>query len=251
VDLRLLPAHSEGRSGRARRSGPRILSSEVEEALGKLVPAYLRLRGAMELRNALWGYWSACEASTPIDLAIFRAATEALKKGWFASTGAKSNGNYMPKDDFDRVTSDLFSALEGRIAAHPAAKQVMNNLRRQYRMSGNEEVRAFYAEINLPLGTTEQAAMGAANIPAHGGITTGGKLNELVRHGRAYRTLFARTLLRLLGYDGAYGGLHGARISHETAGRTRCWLRVAESFRILTEPTIRHRKVIDFPAGRP
>ena len=57
---------------------------------------------------------------------------------------------------------------------------------------------AFFSEIDLRIGVAENAARRAANVPAHGSITTAGNIKELVRHGRAYRTLFARTLLRML-----------------------------------------------------
>jgi hypothetical protein len=69
---------------------------------------------------------------------------------------------------------------------------------------GNEEVRAFFAKIGLKVGAVEEAAMRAANEPAHGTMTPGEKMKAYVVHGRAYRTLFARTFLRLIGYDGAY-----------------------------------------------
>jgi len=182
----------------------RIPSADIEAVLAKLVPRYLELRDSMDLRNALWGYWSACEAATPIDLAIFRASVEALKKGWYAASGGRSDGNYMSKESFDEVSGDSLRLIEERLAKHPAAKEILNNLRRAYRMSGNEEVRMFFARIGLQLGAIEEAAMRAANVPAHGTMTPGGKMKEYVVHGRAYRTLFARTFLRLLGYDGQY-----------------------------------------------
>jgi hypothetical protein len=182
----------------------RIASADVEGVLAKLVPRYLELRDSMELRNALWGYWSASEAATPIDLAIFRASVEALKKGWHAASGGRSDGNYMSKTSFDEMSGDALALIEERLGKESGAKEVMNNLRRAYRMSGNEEVRAFFAKIGLQLSPVEEAAMRAANVPAHGTMTPGSKIRDYVVHGRAYRTLFARTFLRLLGYDGPY-----------------------------------------------
>jgi hypothetical protein len=182
----------------------RMASADIEAVLAKLVPKYLELRDRLDLRNALWGYWSACEAATPIDLAIFRASVEALKKGWYAGSEAKPDGNYIPKDAFDEITRDVFATVEQRLTNHSAAKEIMNNLRCAYRMSGNEEVRMFFTKIGLDLGAVEKAAIGAANVPAHGTMTPGDKMKEYVVHGRAYRTLFARTFLRLLGYHGSY-----------------------------------------------
>ena len=117
----------------------RMASADVEGVLAQLIPKYLEQRDRMDLRNALWGYWSACEAAAPIDLAIFRASVEALKKGWYAASTVKSDGNYISKKSFDEATGDAFATVEQRLAIHVAAKEVMNNLRRAFRMSGNGE----------------------------------------------------------------------------------------------------------------
>jgi hypothetical protein len=187
-------------------------STEVETALAALVPSYLKLRSPLGLRNALWAYWSACEAPAPIDLALFRAAVEALKTRWFASAGTKSGGVYLAKAEYEKVTKEPFDtvekALTGAVAKGLAdqagAATILNKLGGAYRMGNNEQVRTFFEEIGLPIGAAEREAMKAANVPAHGGITTGGNIKTLDLHGRAYRALFERTFLRLLGYGGRY-----------------------------------------------
>jgi hypothetical protein len=174
-------------------------STEVEDVLSKLVPSYVNVRDTMRLRNALVGYWTAFEAPPPIDLALFRTAVEALKNGWQASLETKGQGSYMKKKDFDKITGDLFKTLEERLP-----KEVMDGLRGAYRMSGNEQVRKFFATIGLVDGKAEKEARKAANFPAHGAVTTGGNDRESIRHARAYQVLFVRVFLRLLGYDGPY-----------------------------------------------
>ena len=181
----------------------RVPSGDVETVLARLVPSYLKARDSLGLRNALWAYWSACEASTPIDLALFRGAVEALKKGWFESSRTKSKGVYMPRDEYERLTRELIDAVRQGLAGREGASTIIDKLGRAYQMGSNEQVRTFFEEIGLPIGATERAAMKVANVPAHGGIT-GGNLQDFVRHGRAYRTLFERTFLRLLGYEGEY-----------------------------------------------
>jgi hypothetical protein len=181
----------------------RVPSGDVETALAVLVPSYLKARKPLALRNALWAYWTACEASTPVDLALFRAAVEALKSGWFESSGTKSKGMYLPKGEFEKIIEGLLGKVQELLVGCDGASAIVNNLRRANQMGSNEQVRTFFREIALPVGATEQAAMKAANGPAHGGIT-GGDLKELIRHARAYRVLFDRTFLRLLGYGGTY-----------------------------------------------
>jgi hypothetical protein len=176
----------------------------IEVVLSKLVPAYLQAREPMGLRNALWGYWIACEAPPPIDLALFRTAVEALKKGWRASKEREGEGSYMPKEAFDTVTRDLFAMVEEKLGTQTHAKEIMDNLRGAYRMSGNEEVRRFFTRIGLTVGKVENKARRRANDPAHGTVTTGGAIREFIVHARAYQVLFARVFLRLLGYDGLY-----------------------------------------------
>jgi hypothetical protein len=177
---------------------------DIEVALAKLVPAYLQARAAMGLRNALWGYWIACEAPPPIDLALFRTAVEALKKGWRASREREGEGCYMPKEDFDTLTGDAFAMVKEKLGTQPHAKEILNNLRGAYRMSGNEQVRRFFGHIGLVVGKLETKARQRANDPAHGTVTTGGAIREFTLHARAYRVLFVRVFLRLLGYDGVY-----------------------------------------------
>lgn len=181
-----------------------MLSLDIETTLATLVPSYLRVRDSYGLRNALWGYWAACESPTPIDLALFRAAVEALKKGWFEATATKSKGLYMPNNEYAALTKDLIAVVKAKLEGQEGGNAIINKIARANQMGSNEQVATFFSGIGLPIGAAEQAAMKAANVPAHGGITAGPNLRKLVGHGRAYRALFERTFLRLLGYEGDY-----------------------------------------------
>jgi hypothetical protein len=179
-------------------------SGEVERVLADLVPKYLALRDELRLNDSLWTYWIAKEAPTGVDLALFSAAVESMKTSWFRSTKTTSKGEHMPKEDFEAIIKEVGVALRERLANHPAAQTILNRVAGAYRMGSGEQVRAFFDEIDLPIGRAEAGAMRARNGPAHGGVSSGANLNELVRHGHAYRTLFERTFLRMLGYEGMY-----------------------------------------------
>jgi len=64
-------------------------------------------------------------------------------------------------------------------------------------------MRMFFEEIGLAVGAAEKSAMGARHRAAHGSLVAE-ELVELVKFGNAYRTLFERVFLRLLGYEGEY-----------------------------------------------
>jgi hypothetical protein len=67
-----------------------------------------------------------------------------------------------------------------------------------------EKVLVFFKEIGLKIGKREDAAMKARGRSAHGGSGSAADFTELVQHGVAFRTLFERVFLQVLGYAGTY-----------------------------------------------
>lgn len=179
-------------------------SDQVERLLADLVPKYLSVRKSLHLNDALWTYWLAKEAPPGANLAMFSAAVEALKGAWFRSTSTKSKGIYMEKAKFDSLTEDLLETLRRRLPDDASSKAILNKIAGSFQMGSNAQVAAFFDEIGLPIGKLEKDAMRARNGPAHNGVVTGVDLAVLVNHARAYRTLFERTFLRLIGYEGTY-----------------------------------------------
>jgi hypothetical protein len=171
--------------------------------LAQLVPRYLAARESLGLHDALWSYWIAKEAPASIDLPIFSSAVEALKKNWLASAGSKSKGVRLPKKEFELLAGDLIEELRKRVREKKLPEELTRNFAGANRMGLGEQMRAFLKEIDIPIGEREQAAMAARHQSAHG-AGGGEELTELVRLGNAYRTLFERVFLRLLGHEGAY-----------------------------------------------
>ncbi len=174
-------------------------STDAERLLCELVPKYLENRTSLELSDALWTYWVAIESPLSADLVHYAAAVEALKNSWFRSTRTKSKGVYLPKEDYERLSCKTIDSLRGQV---PQA--VLNRITGAYRMGNAEQLRAFFDEIELPVGSNEEQAMKARHGSAHGGLSTEADVEELVRHANGYRALFERTFLRLLGYEGNY-----------------------------------------------
>jgi len=179
-------------------------SGDTEELLTQLVPRYLVARKPLRLKDALLTYWLANEAFSGIDLALYGSAVEALKNGWFGSNRSESGGVWMPEREFSNLLGDLVTAARGRLAANNAPAAIGNKIAGAFRMGGGEQLAAFFDELGLAIGDAERAAIKARNGPAHGGLRAGADQRELIRHGTAYRTLFERTFLKMIGYDGAY-----------------------------------------------
>lgn len=182
----------------------RLLHDDVETVLSGLLPLYLEARQQFALRDALLTYWLANEGYTGVDLALYGSAVEALKHAWFKSSKTKSKGVYLSQDDFNRLAGDALPALERSLEAGGAPKAVIGKMRRSFQMSGNEQLTAFFKELALPVGPVELAAIRARNAPVHGGLSAGADQKQLVRDGRAYRCLFERVFLKMIGYSGQY-----------------------------------------------
>jgi hypothetical protein len=179
-------------------------SRDFEVIVADLLPRYIALRKSLGLRDPLLTYWLANEAFAGVNLALYGSAVEGLKKGWFASTKTKSKGVHMLEDEFVRVAGQSLQQLVNRLAAAGAPKAVANKITGAFRMGANEQLVAFFAEVDLPVGDHERAAIAARNAPVHGGLVAGADLKKLVRHANTYRCLFERLFLKLLGYTGDY-----------------------------------------------
>ena len=195
--------------------------ANVEDVLARLVPLYLELRQSLHLQDALLSYWLADEAFSGIDLTIYASALEALKQPWLKSK-SRSLGQYMPEAEFKERLSVQLQALKERIDELQLPLAIMNKMNAAWRMGANEQLAAFLDELPVRIGPAEKRAIKARNAPTHGGLKAGADFRALTRHAHAYRVLFVRSFLKVLGYDGAYVDRvalgHPSRHSDEPAG---------------------------------
>ena len=175
----------------------------LEALRADLVPRYLSARDAFGLKDALWSYWVAKESPTSIDLPIFSAALDTLKVRWFSSTNSKSKGLHLPWSDFKVFAGDLTAQLRKRVETKGLPEEIARNFEGANRMGFQEKLKFFFQEIGLTVGQRETAAMQARGRSAHGAGADEDQ-TELVRFGNAYRTLFDRVFLQMLGYTGKY-----------------------------------------------
>jgi hypothetical protein len=178
----------------------------LETALVQLAPPYLSVRDDLGLKVALWHYWLSREASLGIDLTIISAALDRVSDKWLKSNKSKAQGVYLAKKEFDALTTDEFARIEAKLAHVEGREFVMGTLRKAFEVRGVVVKRnTFLKELKLPVGPVEEAAFRARGGAAHGGgAVSEEERRSMIRHGDAYRTAFARVVLKILGYSGSY-----------------------------------------------
>lgn len=181
------------------------------DVLSMLVPAYLANRDEFELSDALWSYWTAIETPDGVNLTLFSAAVETIKAAWFLSPRSTSKGVNMEETEFAELRARLICSVEKDLKERPRGDRVVNRLSNAFFMSTNEKHEAFFEELGLKIGENEQAAIDARNGQTHRGVKRSGDARKASEHAVAYRTLFERVFLRILGYEGLY-------VDHTTLG---------------------------------
>lgn len=180
------------------------LSNDAEVILAGLIPKYLAAREALGLKDALLSYWLPNEPFSGVDLAWYGSAVDALKNRWCRSRPSASYGEHMAEREFTELVGESLEAARTALFKKGAPKAVARNLARAWGMGVNEQLVAFFKDIGLPIGALERAAIRARNAPVHGGIKASDDQLQLLRYSDAYRTLFERVFLKLLGYTGRY-----------------------------------------------
>ncbi len=154
----------------------------------------------------MWGYWLSERLPLGANLPVLATSVEILKKAWYSSRRSKSRGVYMPKREFDELLGEELAAAEEKLGGVEHGDRMARRMRSAYNFGSNESLDFFFEELGLPIGPAESSAMKARNPMAHGSSTLldRSKLQEMVDATLAYRTLFNRVLLKLLGHEGGY-----------------------------------------------
>lgn len=130
---------------------------------------------------------------------------EILIESWFKSQNSRLKGVYLPKGEFDALTDEGFKIIDANLGDRPYKEKIMNKLKDCFKMSLTDQLKFFFEEIGLPLGTTEQKAIRCRHKMIHSSVEMGSeKIEEVVRLSFAYRCLVHRTILKILGYQGSY-----------------------------------------------
>jgi hypothetical protein len=177
-----------------------------ERLLRGLVPRYLELNDELNLDDVIWGYWVSDRLPLGADLPTLATSVEILKNSWYSSKKSKSRGVYMPREQFDELLDSELAQIDKKLETVEYGDRMARRIRGAYQLGANESFEIFFEEIGLPIRQTERHAIRARNPMAHGSLDLldESRHQEMLDAKMAYRTLFNRTFLKLLGYDGAY-----------------------------------------------
>jgi hypothetical protein len=175
-----------------------------EDAIGDLVSRFRAESVTCALSDALW--LVRLSEAVPLDSALpyIASALEAVMTAWFRSAKTKSKGKYMAEDDWKRISEEALKALEQALGKHPDAQRILRRAAGANSFGVNERFERFFGELALPVGQVELKAIAARNKAAHGGGYDPGMYAALSATVRAYRTLFHRVALRVIGWSGPY-----------------------------------------------
>jgi|GEM_PF-1368348 len=184
--------------------------------VSKLLPVYLKLRNTLSLDHALWKYWTFQELPLGVNLPILFNAFEILKDAWFRSPFSMSKGNFVSREkfqellgeDFDKIRKKLVQACEGNanqgyLQESKKVGALMARLTNSFEMGSNAKMKQFFNEIGIEPSETEREAMRVRNQQIHG-IGEAEQPEKLWQLSESLRTLFYKTVLRLLNYTGVY-----------------------------------------------
>ncbi len=177
----------------------------IESILPPIINQYLQLRNPMKLDEVLWRYWIGSELPLGSNIPIMANGIEILSKYWYKSKKSKLKGIYLAKDKFDSITQEEFEKIEINLEKSIFKEKIMNKLKSCYSMTLTDRLKFFFSEIDLKIGDMEQEAINCRHKMIHSNVLTGDReIEKIIRLSYAYRCLFHRTLLKILGYSGKY-----------------------------------------------
>lgn len=201
-----------------------INKGKIEELLCDLVPKYLSKRDKLGLKEALWRYWISRDTPLGTNLPVLSSALELVMNKWFKSENSKSNGFWIPNEDFEDMIKESLTVAEKKIDEYienkikslgpensdslkvqeikELKKPIMNSICHSNGMSISKQYLIFFKEIGLESGLIEDKTIKARHAMAHGNRMDIKELDKMRRCTLAYQTLFHRVFLKVLDYNG-------------------------------------------------
>jgi hypothetical protein len=207
--------HPWGRNARSFCSKPdkppiRINHSakgRAEEAISQLLPVYCELSKPLRLKEALWNYWVSRDTPIGTNLSMLAAALESTINGWFEYK-SESHGVYLGKKEFVALLREEIEAIKRKLESignKPYADGILNKIMNANIIGIMERYRIFFEEIELPIDSSEWEAIKERHKFVHGHILLDeANWKRVIQHVDTFETLLHKTLLKLLGYSGAF-----------------------------------------------
>jgi len=177
-----------------------------ETVLQGLVPKFLEAREDLNLDEALMRYWTGSALPVGTDIPIIANGMEILANAWFKSERSKSKGTYLPEKEFSTLVEEEFANIADKLGENSYKDLLLRKMRGANNRGSGERMELFFKELGLNIGTLEGGAIKARNRMIHSRVTATGQeqREDLIRLSFAYRTLFHRVVLKILGYSGNY-----------------------------------------------
>ena len=191
-------------------------SQNIESVLAKLIPVYLQRRKSLALDDALWRYWTFQELPLGINLPMLVTGIEILATAWFSSPSSASHGNFTPKKEFLGLLQEDLKSMRAKLARAAELEPTMAHLQNQgtldalmqrmensFEMGPTAKTRAFFQELGVAPTIRQLESLKGRHAQVHSQAARK-KPRELWSLSENLRTLFYKTMLRLLDYSGEY-----------------------------------------------
>ncbi len=191
-------------------------SESIETVLARLVPLYLQRRRSFALDHALWRYWTFQEFPLGINLPMLVNGIEILAAAWFSSSSSASHGNFTPKKEFMALLQQDFNNIRAKLSRAAGEDPSMSRLQdrsllsalvqrveNSFEMGQNARTQEFFREVGVTptRGQLESLRARHEQVHSRGADKEPAKLWSFSEN---LRTLFYKTILRLLDYSGQY-----------------------------------------------
>lgn len=140
-----------------------------------------------------------------MDLPIFSAALENLKRKWYEEVELNPETLLMDKKIFSKRIKPIKELVETQFAGTEYVERMKRSVEGMNRMSVSEQLTHFFEGIDMPVGKKEKKALQARNLSAHGSYT-GDNIDyeEQFMTSQVYGCILVRVILKLLKYEGNY-----------------------------------------------
>ncbi len=167
-----------------------------------LLPVYLELRDTYGFDSALARYWLANTMPIGVNMPIVAGAIESIQKAWFKGKKSKTKAVYMDKDAYESAISRFLEQVKDNLGECENRDILINKISNCYQMGANDRYYTFFEELGLEYGDSERKSIKARNSFTHGDKNDDDA--EVIKATKTMSLLLARSILKLLGYNGMY-----------------------------------------------
>lgn len=175
------------------------------DTIQKYIEPFSELYGKLDFGSFFSAYWYAQKVTQPMDLPIFSAALENLKRKWYEEVELNPETVLMNKKDFSKRIKPIKELVETQFAETEYVERMKRSVVQMNCMSVSEQLTYFFKGINMEIGKKEKKALQARNLSAHGSYA-GNNIDyeEQFMTSQVYECILTRVILKLLKYEGNY-----------------------------------------------